>query len=148
MIQRHYVLLLCSFKEQLQQHVRVHAMEAVMACWEIEQSLQSLTGEFHFLQHIIFILCGCCLELYLRRDVTCDVIELKRTGVSPGEGTGATMSDDDEEQVDSDANLFDGSMDGHDSMGFGPLIPTESERSLMERVRQELKHELKQVMFL
>lgn len=75
----------------------------------------------------------------------CNVIELKRTGVSPGEGTGATMSDDDDEQVDSDANLFDGSMDGHDSMGFGPLIPTESERSLMERVRQELKHELKQV---
>ncbi|CAI9259856.1 unnamed protein product [Lactuca saligna] len=104
----HYVLLLCSFKEQLQQHVRVHAMEAVMACWEIEQSLQSLTG------------------------------------VSPGEGTGATMSDDDEDQVDSDANLFDGSLDGHDTMGFGPLVPTESERSLMERVRQELKHELKQ----
>ncbi|XVE97369.1 hypothetical protein REPUB_Repub03eG0013900 [Reevesia pubescens] len=104
----HYVLLLCTFKEQLQQHVRVHAMEAVMACWEIEQSLQSLTG------------------------------------VSPGEGTGATMSDDDEDQVDSDANLFDGGLDGPDSMGFGPLIPTESERSLMERVRQELKHELKQ----
>ncbi|MFS7914795.1 putative transcription factor Homeodomain-TALE-KNOX family [Helianthus anomalus] len=104
----HYVLLLCSFKEQLQQHVRVHAMEAVMACWEIEQSLQSLTG------------------------------------VSPGEGTGATMSDDDEDQVDSDVNLFDGSLDGHDSMGFGPLVPTESEKSLMERVRQELKHELKQ----
>ncbi|XP_041016863.1 homeobox protein knotted-1-like 3 isoform X1 [Juglans microcarpa x Juglans regia] len=104
----HYVLLLCSFKEQLQQHVRVHAMEAVMACWEIEQSLQSLTG------------------------------------VSPGEGTGATMSDDDDDQGDSDANLFDGSFDGPDSMGFGPLIPTETERSLMERVRQELKHELKQ----
>lgn len=104
----HYVLLLCSFKEQLQQHVRVHAMEAVMACWEIEQSLQSLTG------------------------------------VSPGEGTGATMSDDEDDQVDSDANLFDGSLDGPDSMGFGPLIPTESERSLMERVRQELKLELKQ----
>ncbi|XP_012076475.1 homeobox protein knotted-1-like 3 isoform X2 [Jatropha curcas] len=104
----HYFLLLCSFKEQLQQHVRVHAMEAVMACWEIEQSLQSLTG------------------------------------VSPGEGTGATMSDDDEDQVDSDANLFDPSLDGADTMGFGPLIPTESERSLMERVRQELKHELKQ----
>ncbi|XP_059459834.1 homeobox protein knotted-1-like 3 isoform X1 [Corylus avellana] len=104
----HYVLLLCSFKEQLQQHVRVHAMEAVMACWEIEQSLQSLTG------------------------------------VSPGEGTGATMSDDDDDQVDSDANLFDGSLEGPDSMGFGPLIPTETERSLMERVRQELKHELKQ----
>lgn len=103
----HYVLLLCSFKEQLQQHVRVHAMEAVMACWEIEQSLQSLTG------------------------------------VSPGEGTGATMSDNDDDQVDSDTNFFDGSLEGHDSMNFGPLVPTESERSLMERVRQELKHELK-----
>ena len=55
------------------------------------------------------------------------------------------MSDDDDEQVDSDANLFDGSLEGPDSMGFGPLIPTESERSLIERVRQELKHELKQV---
>ncbi|XP_011039618.1 PREDICTED: homeobox protein knotted-1-like 4 isoform X2 [Populus euphratica] len=104
----HYFLLLCSFKEQLQQHVRVHAMEAVMACWEIEQSLQSLTG------------------------------------VSPGEGTGATMSDDDEDQVDSEVNMFDGSLEGADTMGFGPLVPTESERSLMERVRQELKHELKQ----
>ncbi|XP_057479021.1 homeobox protein knotted-1-like 3 isoform X2 [Actinidia eriantha] len=103
----HYVLLLCSFKEQLQQHVRVHAMEAVMACWEIEQSLQSLTG------------------------------------VSPGEGTGATMSDDEEDQLDSDTNFFDGSLERNDSMNFGPLVPTESERSLMERVRQELKHELK-----
>jgi hypothetical protein len=105
----HYVLLLSSFKEQLQQHVRVHAMEAVMACWELEQSLQSLTG------------------------------------VSPGEGTGATMSDDeDEEHADSEANLFDGNLDGQDTMGFGPLVPTENERSLMERVRHELKHELKQ----
>jgi len=102
----HYVILLSSFKEQLQQHVRVHAMEAVMACWELEQSLQSLTG------------------------------------VSPGEGTGATMSDDDEEQADVDTNMFDGGLDVSDSMGFG--LPTESERSLMERVRQELKHELKQ----
>ncbi|XP_020083034.1 homeobox protein knotted-1-like LET12 isoform X1 [Ananas comosus] len=104
----HYVLLLCSFKEQLQQHVRVHAMEAVMACWELEQSLQNLTG------------------------------------VSPGEGSGATMSDDDDEQADSDTNLFDQGFDGPDSMGFGPLVPTETERCLMERVRQELKHELKQ----
>ncbi|KAJ8560784.1 hypothetical protein K7X08_022644 [Anisodus acutangulus] len=103
-----YVLLLSSFKEQLQQHVRVHAMEAVMACWELEQSLQSLTG------------------------------------VAPGEGTGATMSDDDDDQADSDTNFLDGGFDGPDSMGFGPLVPTESERSLMERVRQELKHELKQ----
>lgn len=55
------------------------------------------------------------------------------------------MSDDDDDQADSDANFYDGSFDGTDSLGFGPLVPTESERSLMERVRQELKHELKQV---
>ncbi|XP_078433386.1 homeobox protein knotted-1-like 13 isoform X2 [Wolffia australiana] len=103
-----YVLLLCSFKEQLQQHVRVHALDAVRACWELEQSLQSLTG------------------------------------VSPSEGTGATMSDDDDDQADSEANLYEGNFDGPDNMGFGPLVPTESERTLMERVRQELKHELKQ----
>lgn len=104
-----YVVLLSSFKEQLQQHVRVHAMEAVMACWELEQSLLSLTG------------------------------------VSPGEGTGATMSDDEDDQADSEANLFDLALDGQDGIGpFGPLIPTENERSLMERVRLELKHELKQ----
>ncbi|RRT50340.1 hypothetical protein B296_00016763 [Ensete ventricosum] len=64
-------------------------------------------------------------------------------GVSPGEGTGATMSDDDDDD-DSETNLFDGSFDGPDSMGFGSLIPTETERSLIERVRQELKNELKQ----
>ncbi|KAG8094996.1 hypothetical protein GUJ93_ZPchr0012g20116 [Zizania palustris] len=103
----HYVLLLCSFKEQLQQHVRVHAMEAVMACWELEQTLQSLTG------------------------------------ASPGEGSGATMSDDEDNQVDSESNMFDGN-DVSDGMGFGPLMLTEGERSLVERVRQELKHELKQ----
>ena len=55
------------------------------------------------------------------------------------------MSDDEEDQINSDANLFDGAFDGSDSMGFGPLVPTENERSLMERVRQELRHELKQV---
>lgn len=55
------------------------------------------------------------------------------------------MSDDDEDQADSENNLFDESMDGGDNMGFGPLVPSETERSLMERVRQELKHELKQV---
>ncbi|KQK16806.1 homeobox protein knotted-1-like 11 isoform X2 [Brachypodium distachyon] len=103
----HYVLLLCSFKEQLQQHVRVHAMEAVMACWELEQTLQSLTG------------------------------------ASPGEGTGATMSDDEDNPIDTESNMFDGN-DGSDGMGFGPLMLTEGERSLVERVRQELKHELKQ----
>ncbi|XP_010437959.1 PREDICTED: homeobox protein knotted-1-like 5 isoform X1 [Camelina sativa] len=106
----HYVVLLCSFKEQLQHHVCVHAMEAITACWEIEQSLQSLTG------------------------------------VSPSESNGKTMSDDeDDNQVDSEVNMFDGSLDGSDClMGFGPLVPTERERSLMERVKKELKHELKQ----
>nr|GMD25966.1 homeobox protein knotted-1-like LET12 isoform X1 [Ipomoea batatas] len=101
----HYVVLLSSFKEQLQQHVRVHAMEAVMACWELEQSLQSLTG------------------------------------VAPGEGTGATMSDDEDDEAGAGGDFFDGVAD---TMGFGPLVPTETERSLMERVRQELKHDLKQ----
>lgn len=43
-VQAQYLMLLCSFREQLQQHVRVHAVEAVMACREIEQSLQDLTG--------------------------------------------------------------------------------------------------------
>ncbi|KAK7389234.1 hypothetical protein VNO78_24070 [Psophocarpus tetragonolobus] len=102
-----YLIVLCAFKEQLQQHVRVHAVEAVMACRDIESTLQALTG------------------------------------VSLGEGTGATMSDD-EDDLQMDGSLDQSSADGHDMMGFGPLLPTESERSLMERVRQELKIELKQ----
>jgi hypothetical protein len=67
-------------------------------------------------------------------------------GVSSGEGTGATMSDDEEEQAESNAKLYEGGgFDGGvDTLGFGPLVPTETERSLMERVRLELKHELKQ----
>ncbi|MQL77714.1 hypothetical protein Taro_010120 [Colocasia esculenta] len=118
----HYVLLLCSFKEQLQQHVRVHAMEAVMACWQLEQSLQSLTV----------------------LNATQNSREYETIGVSPGEGTGATMSDDEDDLEDSETNIFDVGLDGSDSIGFGPLVPTETERSLMERVRLELKHELKQ----
>lgn len=102
-----YLVVLCSFKEQLQQHVRVHAVEAVMACREIEHTLQALTG------------------------------------TSLGEGTGATMSDD-EDEIQMDFSLDQSGVEGHDMMGFGPLLPTESERSLMERVRQELKIELKQ----
>ncbi|KAL9249041.1 Homeobox protein knotted-1-like 7-like protein [Drosera capensis] len=105
-----YLLLLCSFKEQLQQHVRVHAVEAVFACREIEQSLQNLTG------------------------------------ATLGEGTGATMSDDeDDDPIQLDCSLEHSvGADFNDIMGFGPLLPTESERSLMERVRHELKLELKQ----
>ncbi|CAK8539375.1 unnamed protein product [Lathyrus sativus] len=104
-----YLIVLCSFKEQLQQHVRVHAVEAVMACRDIESTLQALTG------------------------------------VSLGEGSGATMSDDEDEQLQLDYCLENQSSGGGDDMmGLGPLLPTESERSLMERVRQELKIELKQ----
>lgn len=68
-------------------------------------------------------------------------------GVSPSESNGKTMSEDeDDNQVESEVNMFDGSLDGSDClMGFGPLVPTERERSLMERVKKELKHELKQV---
>lgn len=55
------------------------------------------------------------------------------------------MSDEDEDQADSDNNMFEEALDGLDNTGFGPLVPTETERSLMERVRHELKHELKQV---
>lgn len=71
-------------------------------------------------------------------------------GVSASESNGKTMSDDeDENQVESEVNMFDGSLDGSDCMmGFGPLVPTERERSLMERVKKELKHELKQVTLL
>jgi hypothetical protein len=39
--------------------------------------------------------------------------------------------------------MFDGGNDVSDGMGFGPLMLTEGERFLVERVRQELKHELK-----
>ncbi|KAD5316779.1 hypothetical protein R6Q59_031941 [Mikania micrantha] len=99
-----YLLVLCSFKEELQQHVRVHAVEAVIACREIEHNLQALTG------------------------------------ITLGEGSGGTMSDEEDEMA------MDLTLDGSNEMmmGFGPLLPTESERSLMERVRQELKIELKQ----
>lgn len=51
---------------------------------------------------------------------------------------------DDEEEYDSDFGAYEHNMEYHDSGGYGPLVPTETERTLMERVRQELKHELKQ----
>lgn len=45
-MQAQYLIVLCTFKEQLQQHVRVHAVEAVMACRDIENTLQALTGMY------------------------------------------------------------------------------------------------------
>ncbi|KAF4369525.1 hypothetical protein F8388_019394 [Cannabis sativa] len=93
-----YLIVLCTFKEQLQQHVRIHAVEAVMACREIENTLQALTG------------------------------------VSLGEGTGATMSDDEDELLMGQMDYLDQSSGGHGDhinnndmmMGFGPLLPTEA----------------------
>lgn len=58
------------------------------------------------------------------------------------------MSDDEDElQLEYSMDQSSGG-EVHDMMGFGPLLPTESERSLMERVRHELKIELKQVITL
>ncbi|XP_076905701.1 homeobox protein knotted-1-like 7 [Bidens hawaiensis] len=97
-----YLMVLSAFKDRLQKHVRVDAVEAVMACREIEHNLQAMTG------------------------------------VILGEGTGATMSDDDEDEMAMD---FSSNQSG-EMLGFGPLL--ESERTLVDRVRQELKIELKQ----
>ncbi|KAL7246830.1 hypothetical protein ACSBR2_001858 [Camellia fascicularis] len=53
---------------------------------------------------------------------------------------------DDENELQMDFLLDQTVAERHDMMmGFGPLLPTESARSLMERVQQELKIELKQV---
>ena len=71
-------------------------------------------------------------------------------GATLGEGSGATMSED-EDDLHMDFSSDNSGVDfngGHDMTGFGPLLPTESERSLMERVRQELKIELKQVSYM
>ena len=149
-VQAQYVFLLCSFKEQLQQHVRVHALDAVRACWELEQSLQSLTGLSLSLSHSLISLSLRLLPSFITSSSSKSssyryLSPTWQSGVSPSEGTGATMSDDEDDQVDSEVNVYDGNFDGPDNMGFGPLVPTESERTLMERVRQELKHELKQV---
>lgn len=63
MMQSHYLVLLCSFKEQLQHHVCVHAMEAITACWEIEQSLQSITGKCLNPKSIVLFFFRCLLAL-------------------------------------------------------------------------------------
>ncbi|GFZ06911.1 homeobox knotted-like protein [Actinidia rufa] len=152
-----YMLVLCSFKEQLQQHVRVHAVEAVMACREIEQNLQDLTGTPLSLYIYIAQCCKTIIELKMIKGLRRlwaiseqglgPMLEISKLymyiGVSLGEGTGATMSDD-EDELQMDFSFDQTGPEGHDLMGFGPLLPTESERSLMERVRQELKIELKQ----
>lgn len=103
-------------------------MDAVMACWELEQNLQVLTGDHIALPQFLLSI----LDVY--------IIFL---GASPGKGTGATMSDDEEDQTDGDINQFDESSEGLDDMGF--RLPSDTERSLMESVRKDLKQELKQV---
>jgi hypothetical protein len=68
------------------------------------------------------------------------------SGATLEEGTGATMSEDEDEGPPiMEVAAMEMSSNGHDMMGFGPLVHTDTERSLMERVRQELKIELKQV---
>lgn len=67
------------------------------------------------------------------------------SGAVLGEGSGATMSDD-EDDLKMECSLDQSGDEENDQMmGFGPLLPTESERTLMERMKQELKIELKQV---
>nr|ASU87386.1 transcription factor class II KNOX2-1 [Huperzia selago] len=68
------------------------------------------------------------------RELECSLLNL--TGASPGEGSGEGMSDEEDEQAEYEL--------WQDDLGFGPLVPSETERTLMERVRQELKDELKQ----
>ncbi|KAJ0104695.1 hypothetical protein Patl1_18652 [Pistacia atlantica] len=131
-----YLIVLCTFKEQLQQHVRVHAVEAVMACREIENTLQALTVTRLVDKEDKHL--GFLVSLRIK-----SVDPYRKLGVTLGEGTGTTMSDD-EDELQMDFSLDQSGSEGHDLMGFGPLLPTESERSLMERVRQELKIELKQ----
>jgi hypothetical protein len=65
-------------------------------------------------------------------------------GATLEEGTGTTMPEDEDEPPIMEGAMDMGS-DAHDMMGFGPLLPTDSERSFMERVRRELKIEHKQV---
>lgn len=52
------------------------------------------------------------------------------------------MSDELQMELSLD-QIAGGGIDDHDLLGFGSLLPTESERSLMESVCQELKLELK-----
>ncbi|KAH7427138.1 hypothetical protein KP509_10G031700 [Ceratopteris richardii] len=116
-----YIVFLRSFREQLHDHVRVQAMDAVMSCWEIEKAFVNITG------------------------------------VTPEEAGGDTIWEGDDREYEWEGTagashyqsnmLLLGSADyleGIDILGLGPLLPTESERSLMERVRLELKSELKQ----
>lgn len=89
-----------------------------------------------------------CLD-YVQNNYFLSILWLflfSHTGATLGEGSGATMSDD-EDELQMEFSLDQSGVDANDLMGFGPLLPTESERSLMERVRQELKVELKQVNF-
>ncbi|KAF3682085.1 Homeobox protein knotted-1-like 3 [Capsicum annuum] len=69
------------------------------------------------------------------------ILNPERLGVDDVED--ATISDD-EDELQMDFSLEQSGGDAHNLMGMGFGLPTESERSLMERVIQELKIKLKQ----
>eukprot|EP00850_Spirogloea_muscicola_P019990 SM000204S05852 [mRNA] locus=s204:234037:236596:+ [translate_table: standard] len=102
------VVLLQSFKEELEQHVRVHAREAVLACWELEQSLVLKRVQEPDQQY---------------EDLVDDgPFELHMHASSSGE---RPMEEQALAQQPS-------------------LLRSDSEQNLMERMRQELKQQLKQ----
>ncbi|PPD98275.1 hypothetical protein GOBAR_DD04702 [Gossypium barbadense] len=85
-----YVLLLGFFKDELQQHVRVHAMEAVMSCWDLEQSLQSLTEtERSLMEHVRQELKHELKQGYKEKivDVREEILRKRRAGKLPGDTT-------------------------------------------------------------
>lgn len=44
-VQTEYTMILATFKDLLQNHVYTDVTEAMMACWELEQTLHNLTGK-------------------------------------------------------------------------------------------------------
>lgn len=101
-----YILLLQSFKEQLQEHLSIHASQAISGCFEIEQALYSLTGA---------------------------TIEA---------GNGAMMPED-ENAIEERNHFFYNDSRTLARLGLDSFLPTDAERTLLEHIRRELKHELK-----
>jgi homeobox protein Meis1 len=43
-VQAQYIALITAFKDHMQQHVYTDLAEAMMSCWELEQTLCNYTG--------------------------------------------------------------------------------------------------------